>query len=63
MRHVTKGHLYHLLGVSDYYVKSRQNPHWLEGGNFDVSSRSDEELGERKNVSVFIKVMENADST
>ena len=24
MRQVTKGHLYHLLGVSDYYVMYRQ---------------------------------------
>ena len=24
MREVTKGHLYHLLGVSDYYVMYRQ---------------------------------------
>ena len=25
MRQVTKGHLYHLLGVSDYYVMYRQS--------------------------------------
>ena len=24
MRHVTKGHMYHLFGVSDYYVVYRQ---------------------------------------
>ena len=26
MRQITKGHLYHLLGVSDYYVMYRHKP-------------------------------------